>query len=285
MKEAFGLLCATPGLLEPILGVDDFSALSCVCRDFQTPFKNYICEILAWSVSKVMKDNMWNNPHIRSLIVQKPFPGHQSLPPGLTTLYMPGPPKKRRKFILPKNLTLLATHLLGWMQEIPNFIHDEITCLNLFDKTQFPLVCKMGNNLQRLLLPDTYDGSAINLANCTKLEFVQLGGGQSGPWELELPQSVTHVKTGDRFNLPLHQLNLSKNVTTLELGSDFNQEIKEGDIPDTLSVLILGAYFNQDLPWLPRGLKELHMKEQYAVLHYRYVQRNIVATDASISFT
>ncbi|AGF85767.1 FNIP repeat-containing protein [Moumouvirus goulette] len=62
-----------------------------------------------------------------------------------------------------------------------------------------------------------------------------------------IPNNVTSLNFGNEFNQPLEQGCIPNSVIFLELGDRFNHPIKPGVIPNNVTSLIFGSYFNQPL--------------------------------------
>ena len=73
-----------------------------------------------------------------------------------------------------------------------------------------------------------------------------------------LPQSLTHLAFGPRFNRDVGRGALPENLTHLTFGYRFNQDVSRGALPQSLTHLTFGFEFDQDVRGaLPRSLTHL----------------------------
>ena len=84
--------------------------------------------------------------------------------------------------------------------------------------------------------------------------------------EGDIPNSVTHLTFGWKFNQELKEGNIPNSVTHLTFDCDFNQKLKEGDIPNSVTHLTFGRWFNQELNILPQSLISLKLYKNKQIL-------------------
>lgn len=81
-----------------------------------------------------------------------------------------------------------------------------------------------------------------------------------------IPQSVTHIKFGDDYNLPIVPGMLPQRLIHLEFGSRYTQPVPAGVLPNSITHLIFGHSFDEPLDrvWLPASLLLLELGARYS---------------------
>lgn len=78
-----------------------------------------------------------------------------------------------------------------------------------------------------------------------------------------IPDSVTHLKFGIRFENKIEPNVLPASLLHLTFGNRFNKKIKPNTLPDAIQYLVLGKSYDKNIKYFPRSLIYLSLGKKY----------------------